>query len=168
MTSPTKFVVGSTFAVHPPRSGGQLRIFHLYRQLARHRPVDVIALADPTEPGSRRELAPGLTEIRVPRTSAHVAAETQLNISGLAPTDIAFAHLHRLTPAFSEAVAASAVPGCVFVASHPYAFPAMRAVDPAASWWYDAHNVELDLKRAILPGRGVGRRLLAWTRSVER
>jgi glycosyltransferase involved in cell wall biosynthesis len=168
MTSPTKFVVGSTFSVHPPRSGGQLRIFHLYKQLARHRPVDVIALVDPAEPASRRALAPGLTEIRIPRTSGHVAAETQLNVGGVAPTDIAFTRLHRLTPAFAEAVAGSAVPGSVFVASHPYAFPAMRAVDPAVTWWYDAHNVELDLKRAILPRRGVGRRLLAWTRAVER
>ena len=134
MTLPTKFVVGSTFAVYPPRSGGQLRIFHLYQHLARHRPVDVVALVGPAEPASRSSIAPGLTEIRVPRSAAHVAAETQLNASGVASTDIAFTRLHRLTPAFSYAVACSAVPGCVFLASHPYAFPAMHAAGPAANW----------------------------------
>ena len=168
MSSPTKFVVGSTFPTQPARGGGQLRIFHLYRQLARHRPVEVIALVDEDQQPSRRELAPGLTETRIPRTQAYLAAEGKLHVTGVAVTDMAFARLHRLTPAFSEAVAAAARPGCVFVASHPYAFGAMRAVDPGAVWWYDAHNVEVDLKRAIVSGSANGRRLLRWTREVER
>jgi glycosyltransferase involved in cell wall biosynthesis len=168
MSSPTKLVVGSTFPIHPPQGGGQLRIFHLYRRLARRCPVDVIALVDHSAPASRREIAPGLTEIRIPRSEPQVAAEGRLHVAGIEVSDMAFVRLHRLNPAFSEAVARAAVPRCVFVASHPYTLPAMRAADPDVAFWYDAHNVELDLKGAILPHNANGRRLLRWTRAVER
>lgn len=164
-----KLVLGSTFTIHPPRGGGQLRIFHLYRELARLCPVDVIALAQRDQSLSRRELAPGLTEITIPMSQAHGTAEDELHRAcGVAVTDIAFADLHDLTPAYGQAVAAAAVPGCVFVASHPYAFPAMRAAVGERRYWYDAHNVEADLKGAMLPGSGAGKRLLARARSVER
>lgn len=168
MTAVTKLVVGSTFGIFPPRGGGQLRIFHLYRQIARYREVDVIALVDRDDPASRRMLAPGLTEIRVPKSAAHGAAEAELRVTGVSVTDAAFIDLHHLTPAYAQAVARSWVPGCVFVASHPYAFPAMRGAHDRAEWWYDAHNVEADLKAAVLPRTRIGKRLLARTRDVER
>lgn len=168
MSAVTKLVVGSTFGISPPRGGGQLRIFHLYRQIARYCDVDVIAIVERDQPASRRVLAPGLTEIRVPKSAAHVAAEAELRVTQVSVTDAAFIDLHHLTPTFAETVARSWVPGCVFVASHPYTFPAMRGVDEEAEWWYDAHNVEADLKAVVLPTTRTGKRLLARTRSVER
>jgi glycosyltransferase involved in cell wall biosynthesis len=170
MNPVTKFVVGSTFPIHPPRGGGQLRIFHLYGQLARHIPVDVVALVEGDQAATTRELAPGLTEIRVPKSAAHAAEERGLHVhAGIPIADIAFTLLHELTPAFSDAVAASATDGCVLVASHPYAFPAMSAAAPGQQCWYDAHNVEADLKAAMLSRwRRIGRRLLRRTREVER
>jgi len=168
MSGVTKLVVGSTFAVHPPRAGGQLRIFHLYRELARHCDVDVVALVDRDQPASRRVLAPGLTEIRIPKSARHDAAEAELRVTEVSVTDAAFPDLHSLTPAFSEAVSRSVTPGCALVASHPYTLPAMRAVDARAAAWYDAHNVEADLKAAVLPRTPTGKRLLARTRAVER
>lgn len=168
MSGVTKLVVGSTFGIHPPRAGGQLRILHLYRELAGYCDVDVIALVNHDQPASRRVLAPGLTEIRIPKSARHEAAEADLRVTEVSVTDAAFIDLHALTPAFSEAVARSWIPGCALVASHPYAFPAMRAVDDGAAWWYDAHNVEADLKAAVLPKTPTGKRLLARTRAVER
>jgi glycosyltransferase involved in cell wall biosynthesis len=168
MSGITKLVVGSTFAVHPPHAGGQLRIFHLYRELARHCDVDVIALVDRDQAASRRLLAPGLTEIRIPKSPRHDAAEAELRVTEVSVTDTAFVDLHELTPAYGQAVARSWVPGGAMVASHPYAFPAMRAVDQGATWWYDAHNVEADLKAAVLPTTRTGKRLLARTKAVER
>jgi glycosyltransferase involved in cell wall biosynthesis len=168
MTGVTKLVVGSTFAIDPPQAGGQLRIFHLYRELARHCDVDVVALVGREQPPSRRVLAPGLTEIRVPKSARHDAAEAELRVTEVSVTDIAFSNLHELTPTYAQAVARAWAPGCALVASHPYAFPAMRAVDRGATWWYDAHNVEADLKAALLPKTPTGRRLLARTKAVER
>jgi glycosyltransferase involved in cell wall biosynthesis len=165
----TKIVVGSTFGIFPPWGGGQLRIFHLYRQLARGCPVDVIALVAGDERRLRRELAPGLTEIRVPKSTRHVAAEAALEAqAGVPVTDVAFPELHELTPEFAESVAASAAEGGVLVASHPYTLPALLAAGGDLPVWYDVHNVEADLKASMLSANETGQRLLSAARQVER
>lgn len=169
MSRPTKLTVGSTFPIHPPRSGGQLRIFELYRRVAADFPVDVIALAQPHEPTREHELAPGLHEVLIPRSEAHARAEANMQgEAGLPIGDIAFTQLHGLTPAFANAVRSSAEPGGVLVASHPYALPALSSACATLPVWYDAHNVEVDLKRSMLEGTRSARRLLAATRHVER
>lgn len=168
MSSPSKLTVGSTFGIYPPRGGGQLRIFNLYRHLATRWPVDVIALVAGDEPPTQRELAPGLSEIRVPKSPEHAAAETDLELRAEAPvTDVAFPQLHSLTPEFGRAIRDSIVPGGVLVASHPYALSALRAAGPECRVWYDAHNVELDLKATMMPENPMGRRLLAATKAIE-
>jgi glycosyltransferase involved in cell wall biosynthesis len=168
MSPVPKLVVGSTFGIFPPQGGGQLRIFHLYRQLAEESPVDVIALVAGDEPRRRQEVAPGLTEVRIPKSTRHVAAETALEAqAGVPVTDVAFPELHELTPEFASAVAASAAEGGALVASHPYTLPALLA-GGGLPVWYDVHNVEADLKAAMLAGNETGRRLLSAARDVER
>ncbi len=168
MSSPAKLTVGSTFGIYPPRGGGQLRIFNLYRHLAERCPVDVIALVAGDELAVEREIAPGLREVRIPKTREHAAAESELEYRAAFPvTDVAFPELHALTPHFGDAIRASALPGGVLVASHPYALSALRAANRDCPLWYDAHNVELDLKAAMLPDNPTARRMLAATRAVE-
>ncbi len=168
MSTPAKLTVGSTFGIYPPRGGGQLRIFHLYRHLASHCPVDVVALVPGDEPALTRDLAPGLREIRVPMSGEHAAAEADLASEAAAPvTDVSFPELHTLSPGFGRAIAGSVVPGGVVVASHPYALDALCAAGGDCRLWYDAHNVEFDLKSTMLPSTSVGRRLLAATRTIE-
>ena len=114
-------------------------------------------------------MAPGLIEVRVPKSAEHSGAEGRLHaLTGVPVTDVAFPRLHRLTPAFAATVARRAVPGCALVASHPYTLPALRRAMPNAELWYDAHNVELDLKAAMLPRTAAGLPLLARTALVER
>ena len=168
MSAPVKVTVGSTFGIYPPRGGGQLRIFNLYRHLAFRCPVDVVTLVPADEPALAREVAPGLREIRVPMSAEHAAAEAALASEAAAPvTDVAFPELHTLTPGFGRAIAASVVPGGAVVASHPYAFDALRAAGGDCRAWYDAHNVEFDLKASMLPRTPVGKRLLDATRAIE-
>ena len=168
MSAPVKLTVGSTFGIYPPRGGGQLRIFNLYRHLAFRCPVDVVTLVPADEPALAREVAPGLREIRVPMSAEHAAAEAALASEAAAPvTDVAFPELHTLTPGFGRAIAGSVVPGGAVVASHPYAFDALRAAGGDCQAWYDAHNVEFDLKSSMLPRTPVGKRLLDATRAIE-
>ena len=168
MTFPSKLTVGSTFGVHPPRGGGQLRIFHLYREIAARCPVDVIALVAAGERRLERDIAPGLREIRVPKSPRHSEAEAELERdAGVPVTDVAFPELHHLTSGFADAVARSARPDGALVASHPYTLPALVSAAGDTPLWYDAHNVEGDLKEAMLRGSDTGRRLLSAARQVE-
>jgi glycosyltransferase involved in cell wall biosynthesis len=166
---PAKLTVGSTFGIYPPLGGGQLRLFHICRHLAARCPVDVIALVAGGEPALQRELAPGLREVRVPKSARHVAAEAKLEReAGVPVTDVAFPELHELTPAFADAVSDSAAADGALIACHPYTLPVLAAVGNQPRIWYDVQDVAADLKQAMLAHTDAGSRLLAATREVER
>jgi glycosyltransferase involved in cell wall biosynthesis len=165
---PAKLTVGSTFAIHPPRNGGQLRTFHLYTRVAERCPVDVVCLVAGDQPALERRLTPNLREIHVPQSHAHAVAEAELQrAAGIPVTDVAFPDLYELTPEFTAAVASSAVPGGAVVATMPYTLPALETGAAGAPVWYDSQNVEADLKAEMLPDNAVGQRLLESTRRVE-
>jgi glycosyltransferase involved in cell wall biosynthesis len=164
-----KISVAVTFPVWPPRGGGQSRIFHLYRQLAKHHDVDIVCVANANDLPSEREIAPGLREIRIPKSPAHRAAELALSraIPGVPLTDVAMPRLAPLTPDYRAALSTSAASADLVVASHPYLFPLLRDVTDRPLW-YEAHNVETLLKRGMLPDTPAARELLAETERVER
>ena len=142
-----KLTVVTSFPIFPPAGGGQQRVLGLYSAVARRGVrVEVVALADRDARGGRFELAPGLTEIRVPRTKEHTGREFRLmQEAGVPVGDIALTLHHELTPAFAAAIAESAAGAAAVVASHPYAQPAIAAAG-AGPLVYEAHNVETDLK----------------------
>jgi glycosyltransferase involved in cell wall biosynthesis len=161
-------VVATTFPVSPLRGGGQIRVFELYRRLAAEVDVDVVALCRPEEPGREHTLAPGLREICVPKTPEHESeeAEASRSVDWLPITDIAMTFLYDRTPAYLRALDDAAAHADAVVACHPYVLPAIRAVTDRPLW-YEAQDVELDLKRPLLPGTAAGEDLLERTRAVE-
>lgn len=146
-----KLTVATTFPLLPLRGGGQLRVHGLYSALARRGvEVDVVALVDHGARAGARRIAPGLREIRVPKSDALAAIEFRLQQeAGVPVTDIVLALHHELVPRFAEAVAASAEDADAVVASHPFTAPAIASAG-AGPLVYEAHNVETDLKRAML------------------
>ncbi len=164
-----RLVVTTTFPVYPPRGGGQARVFHLYRELARDRDVHIISLGAPHEPEQRREVAPGLWEVRVPRSAEHEEREQALSrtAGNLPVTDVAMLLLHALTPAYGRALLDSVDGARAVVASHPYTLGAIRAAAADVPLWYEAHNVELELKRRILESYAAAAPLLRATERAE-
>jgi len=163
-----KLTVATSFSVFPPRGGGQARVYGLYAALAATGvEVDVVALVGRAARGGVVRLAPGLRELRVPKTAEHEAREAALLQAAGAPvTDVLLARDPTLTPAYGEAIAASAADADAVVASHPYAEPALAAAT-RAPLVYEAHNVEADLKRPLLASSEAGDALLAVVAEVE-
>jgi glycosyltransferase involved in cell wall biosynthesis len=144
-----RVVVVNTFPVYPPTSGGQLRLFHLYRALARNMEVCMVNLASPGAQAQARWLAPGLREVVVPMSAAHGRFERTLQRELRAScADMAAMLKPELSPAWRQALEAACTQADVVVCSHPYGWPAVRQVwhGPVV---YEAHNVEVDLKAAI-------------------
>jgi glycosyltransferase involved in cell wall biosynthesis len=159
-----KVAVVNTFAIYPPRNGGQLRMFKLYCELARRCDVRVVNLSHGGAAATTRHLAPGLQEIVVPMTQQHHAAEVLLSQELRASCSDMAAMLHpSLTPAWLEHIAAACNWANTVVACHPYAYPAIRQVwqGPVV---YESLNVEADLKAAIF-GRAPER--VAQVQAVE-
>ena len=164
-----KISVAVTFPIWPPRGGGQSRIFHLYRHLAKTCPVDVICITNANDLPSDREIAPGLREVRVPKSRAHRMAELELSraVPGVPISDVAMPRLIHLTPDYRRALETSVADAGIAIASHPYLFPLLRELT-GGPIWYEAHNVETMLKRMMLPDTPAARELLVETEQVER
>ncbi len=165
-----KLTVALTYPVYPPRGGGQNRVYHLYRNVARDFDVDLVTIVDYGQPAMDEYIAPGLREIRIPKSPAHSQRERRImaKVGGVPVTDVVMPVLARLSPDYTEALRRSASTSHVLVASHPYLLPALDAVKAGQTLIYEAHNVESELKRSILPDNPVGRQLLRVTEAVER
>jgi glycosyltransferase involved in cell wall biosynthesis len=112
--------------------------------------VEVVALVERGERAGSRMVAPGLREIRVPKSGELTGIEFRMQQdAGVPVTDLMLALHHDLSPRYGAAVAASAADADAVVASHPFTAPAIAAAG-AGPLVYEAHNVETDLKAAML------------------
>ncbi|HGM5880557.1 MAG: glycosyltransferase family 4 protein [Stenotrophomonas maltophilia] len=145
-----RIVVLSSFPVFPPRGGGQARIFHLWRRIARHHDVIILALTSASDAMLDREIAPGLREIVVPVTQEQQDHERVVSQSlGWQPaSDVAFAMRPDLTPEYRRILLSLLPDAALLVASHPYAAAVVRDVE-LPTVWYEAHNHEAPMKRGM-------------------
>ena len=162
-----KITVALTFPIFPPVGGGPSRIYHLYRHLARKFDIELVSFTWKNEP-FQGEIAPGLWETRIPMSAKHLEAEKAIReSSGIHHiSDVVMPRLYNLTPAYVEALKTAAADSDFLIASHPYLFPALRAVSDLPIW-YEAHNIELKMKQDMFPNHDAGRELLRATSGVE-
>jgi glycosyltransferase involved in cell wall biosynthesis len=161
-------LVLSTYRIHPPRQGGQSRIFHLYRELARHYDVIVLSFTDFGEPFEQEALAPGFWEVRVPLAPHHVRQIVDIEArAGESVRDVTMPLYVHLTPKYAGIVRMYARQASAVVLSHPYLESVVPRLGPGTLLVYEAHNVEAELKRYLATNR-TGRKLLRLVRRTER
>ncbi|MBE9035243.1 glycosyltransferase family 4 protein [aff. Roholtiella sp. LEGE 12411] len=162
-----KITVALTFPVFPPRGGGQSRVFHLYRQIASQFDVELVTFTNADQEAFQGEIAPNLYETRIPKSQQHQEQEWLIEKKvGVPITDVIMPQLYHLTPAYMAALKASVESSDFVVACHPYLLPAIQAVTNKAIW-YEAQDVEVELKKGILPNNPIGHELLEITRKIE-
>jgi len=143
-----KIVVTSTFHIWPSQSGGQNRIYYLYREIAKFHDVYILVLCE-QENYLNIQLAPGLNEIRIPKSVAFRKKQQTIKsqLSTVADDITAMVYF-----ALNEPYLKTLMYYCSFadlvIASHPYLYPAIKHVSNSRLW-YEAHNVEYDLKKNI-------------------
>ena len=147
-----RLAVAVPYSVHPPVGGGQQRIAALYREIAGSFDVELVTLGNAGAPPLEAEVAPGLREIRVPKTERYQREERALaTATGHGPiTDVAPALLLDLVPAYTDFLARAVAGAALVVASHPYCMPAVRACRGAVPLVYESHNVEAAIKETLL------------------
>jgi GT2 family glycosyltransferase/glycosyltransferase involved in cell wall biosynthesis/Flp pilus assembly protein TadD len=163
-----RLVVLVPFPIAPPVSGGEQRIYYLYRSLLSRFDIDLVTVTGPDKPAGQFMLGEGYREIRVAKSRAHLLQEIELNrIAGLSVEDIGMAANIGNTPEYAEVVRKSLAESDCVCLSHPFMLPALQGL-----WngpiFYDAHNVELDLKRQILPDSSIRDTLLKTVEQLER
>lgn len=165
-----KLTVATTFRVYPPMNGGQARVFHLYRNLARTFDIDIVSLGSTTSGRSEVEIAPGVLEITVPMTDVHAEAEYHISkqVGNRPVSDVAANVLLGLTPAYEEALELSALTSMAVIASQPYMIDILRRAAPGKPFWYECQNVELTLKADVFGSLPEAAPLLEEVRKAER
>jgi len=163
-----RIAVALPFPVSPVVGGGRARVFELYRRLASRMDVELVGL-DVQGASRTAAPAPGLTEVVIGASPEHRRREAELSASvGWTPiTDVALPVLERHTPELRRAVEEAAARADAVVASHPYAAPLLEGAG-TGRLIYEAHNVELALKRAVLGRFPQAEPLLELTAVVER
>jgi glycosyltransferase involved in cell wall biosynthesis len=137
------------FSVANPMGGGQVRINKLYTALASHYDITMVCFGDATLL-TRTEISPGFIEIQVPKTEVHRRAENAYTWHVSAGDIINYqqAPNNQLLVSIVEAVAQYAD---AIVLSHPYMAGLLKDI-PHVPVIYESHNVESELKRALLIG----------------
>lgn len=172
--SPTKkrkkMVVAVTFPITPPRGGGQSRIYHLYKAIAKQFDVSIVCLSGAEDTASRNEIAPGLWEIRIPKSQKHQRRENMASseVNWIPVTDIVAAREMRYTPDFLRALQQEGASADVVIASHPFLASVLVSLFPHIPLWLEAQDVELSLKKAILPDCAASNALLSLVENEER
>ena len=153
-----KVVLLNTFPVYPPRGGGQARLFHLWRHVAKGRDVVAICSVGSEEEASDQLIAPGFREIRVPRDPAHVEFETNLSrgLDWMPVSDIAFAMAPELAVGFRRACEQELGNAALCVLVHPYAAPVIQDL-ALPEVWHESFNHEASMKAGMLPRTAAGR-----------
>ena len=161
-----KLIVASTFAIHPPRHGGQHRSFHIYRALAPEFETTIVSVCPSALPAFVGEIAPGVREVRIPLTPEHERREHQVTARmGTPVTDVVMPELHVYTPKIRETLEREAKGACAAIASHPYLYPALEGLGLPV--WYEAQDFELHMKTALFEKLPGGSKLIEAVRKVE-
>jgi glycosyltransferase involved in cell wall biosynthesis len=161
----------STFPVYPLRGGGQLRTFELYREWAREADITLLSISPSHLPATERELAPGLMEISIPRTSGQDQRENEIarEVDGVPISDILAAELMDETPAYTDALRKLLARSDALILTQPYLVDvALPLLPPRMPVLYESHNLEWRLKQDILPDNEAGQRLLQRVREMEK
>lgn len=144
-----KLTVTSSFSIYPPRGGGQVRIYNLYKYVADSFDVEVVCMGNNSEEERRKEIGPSLVEIVVPKTLEHVIAEERYEKEiGVPVGDTTLPLISYLTPRYGELLSKAIQNSDVVILSHPYLLPEVERCLKDKYLIYEAHNVEYNLKKA--------------------
>ena len=151
-----KITIAVPFSVFPPNNIESRRLFHLYRHLAEEFEIEIVSLAGAGEPHFRGVIAPGLTEIRIPKSLKHQQAEIDMvQELGANVADATLMKLYSLSPRYLSALKKSTNKANFVISYQPYLFPAIREVSNKPIW-YEATGIERELKQKLLPENEIG------------
>jgi glycosyltransferase involved in cell wall biosynthesis len=165
-----RIVVTSSFGITPPQGGGQARIFNVYKNVAKDYDVEIVSFAGYGNPGLSEYIAEGLKETRIPMSQEHFDAEMEIQkkMGSVPISDIAMIENAEKTLEYDRALQ-QALSGCdMAVISHPYLYFEAKKHLKDIPFVYEAHNVEYNMKKAVLPDNQTGRELLQLVYNVEK
>lgn len=164
-----RITVTSTFPIYPPQGGGQARIYHLYKNIAKDYDVDIVSFTGADQKSYEGFIAKGLKEIRIPKSGKHQELEWKMEKKAKLPiTDIAMITLSGYTPEYGKRLRESVEKSDMVIISHPYLYYEARNYLCGRSFVYEAHNIEFAMKKCMLPDSSIKEELLQRVYDIEK
>lgn len=140
-------------AFSPPKSGGELRYYHIYKNLGDYYDVTMIS---PTHPGVEPELvnlSEHVKEYRVPKGSIHIKLHQFFDKYGKFPecSAVVVAIASHFQDNFKHIFNDYASSSEIIVREFPFLLTIPKK-DKKQIWIYNSYNVEYDLQRGMLNG----------------
>jgi len=160
-----RLVVATTYPAFPASHGGQVRTLELYRHLAVHLEVTLMALVGIDQPYEERWIAPGLRQVCIPQSREHAEALWALEQKvGMPIYDIGMLRTAALSTRYVELLNQQAAQSDLVVFCHPFLYPVYTQQTPVI---YESQNVEYELKKNMLPKNKLSQQLIDELRKVE-
>ena len=165
---PIKLIVITTYPIYPPQGGGQNRIFYLYKELSKTFDITIVSLVHSSLQLSKKEIAPNLYEIQVPKSELHEETESQMSKkANLCITDIAMLSIFDLTQQFIQIIKEEAKTSKFIISPSPYTYPLLKKYTNTPII-YESQNVEYILKKQMLEKSEYNEKLLTELYKVEK
>jgi len=159
-----KILLLNDFSLNQRFGGGQVRMYEIYRRLAKTFDVTLLCFSD-SDRFEQTDLALGFTQISVPKTQQHVDLERRINsVSIVSANDILSVLLCRDNSEMVRQISVLSQIADVIVFCHPYLAPLLEELNVEKPVIYEALNIEADLKRQMLENHPYGTDLI---RAVE-
>lgn len=163
-------LVADNQVLDPPVGGGRIRIYELYRHLARFGfEISYVGAYDWPGPIYRDQmLAPHFRECVTPLTQPHFAQNRKYEqtTGGKTTIDVTIPKLMEWSPRFRRMAEEFGRDAEAVIISHPWVYPHVPRRDHQ-KLIYDSHNCEFVVKQQILGDTSAGRELVEEVRKVE-
>lgn len=152
-----KAVVLAPFRAQREGAGGPRRLYHFMRQLARSCAARLICYGPLSQQGTQVSWEEeNIREISLPWPGEFLREAREIaEATGQSSDDLAIMRHCARDMALLECLRREADGADYVILSHPWLFGAAQAAIPDAPLFYDAHNVEADLKEAIFGKGGI-------------
>jgi len=159
-----KITIATSFPIFPPQNPHAHRIFNLYRHLAVNLRIEIISLAEEKDDYFTGIIAPGLSEIRIPKSDSHRHAEREIRQTlGSHESNFSLIELCKLTPQYLSALKKSAHQAIAIICHQPYLLPIVSQCHKPI--WYEATGIESELHANLFSEDQIG---IDFMQSIEK
>jgi FkbM family methyltransferase len=159
-------LVLNDFSAATPRGGGEVRINRIYSALAKYYQITMVCFTGRREL-QRIEVSPGFIELHVPKTQKHRKKAKSYCWKKVSADDIVNYQEGPKNPLLSALVKAFYPYNDAVILSHPYMSGLLKGLS-GRPVIYESHNVETELKGAILNGHPNYQQLVHSAEECER
>ncbi len=151
LKSGRRLLILNDYSVIPSEQGGQVRVEAVARRLSDSGLNVSILTLSAGQPGRRLQVNRSLEELNVPRTDMHRRVDALLShFVGCGADDVSALLLTKwLTPQFARVLRRESRFAESIMLSHPYMEPMTKGLGGRKKIYYDSHNTEFELKKAL-------------------